>query len=255
MLTRWRDRYKTPLTALAGAAVAVAIMLLYLSLNPPGGRYNDEAIRRLADERIAEITPTPPLEPEVYAMIRPSVVVISREIPSGAGTSSTVLGSGVVVDLNGSILTAYHVIAGNPSLTVRFFDGTTAAARVMMQQPERDLALIQVSRMPTGVEPAVLAGGVRQGDRVMAIGSPFGLEASVSSGIVSAVGEPRQLGWPAYRLQRPRCRHRQRHHQSRWRPRLCRPGLRGADRGGGQHHRPARLALKSKSSPVQEQQW
>jgi S1-C subfamily serine protease len=71
---------------------------------------------------------------------------------------------------------------------VRFFDGSTASASVSAQQPERDLAVIQVRRMPNGAQAATLAGGIRQGDKVMAIGSPFGLEGSVSSGIVSATG-------------------------------------------------------------------
>jgi serine protease DegQ len=69
---------------------------------------------------------------------------------------------------------------------VRFFDGTTLTGRVTQTQPERDLAVVSVPRLPNGVEPAILAGGVQQGDRVIAIGSPFGLEGSVSAGIVSA---------------------------------------------------------------------
>src|SRR5690606_7076815 len=98
------------------------------------------------------------------------------------------LGSGVVVDLNGSILTANHVVAGSETVTIRFFDGSLAQGTVTQTLPERDLAVVKVDQMPDGVEPATLGGGVAHGDMVMAIGSPFGLEGSVSSGIVSALG-------------------------------------------------------------------
>jgi S1-C subfamily serine protease len=107
---------------------------------------------------------------------------------SGGTRDSTGVGAGVVVDLNGSILTAYHVVAGDAPLTVQFHDGSSAPATIAQAQPERDLAIIKVARLPSGIEPAVLSGGVRPGDQVMAIGSPFGLTASFSSGIVSATG-------------------------------------------------------------------
>jgi S1-C subfamily serine protease len=187
MLLRQLERLRTPLTALGGALLGVAIMLAYLQLNPPGGRYEESDIRALADEQIDEITPTPPLEPEIYAMLRPSVVQITKDVVQ-QGRSGQGVGSGVVVDLNGSILTSYHVVAGAGNLQVRFYDGSTAGARIVQQQPERDLAIIQVRNMPQAIEPAVLAGGVRQGDAVLAIGSPFALEGSVSSGVVSALG-------------------------------------------------------------------
>ena len=187
MMRNQLDRLRTPLTALAGALVAVAVMLAYLQLNPPGGRYSDADIRRLADEQIAEITPTPPLEPEIYALLRPSVVLISKDVVQ-QGRIGQGIGSGVVIDLNGSILTAYHVVAGASSVTVRFHDGSSTTGTVTQQQPERDLAIVTVRSLPTSSEAATLAGGVRQGDPVLAIGSPFALEGSVTSGVVSALG-------------------------------------------------------------------
>ena len=184
---RWAGRLRTPLTVIGGAAIGVLVMLLYIELNPPGGRYSDSDIRRIADEQIAEIEPLPPIEPEIYAQIRPSVVLITTgpmNSPQGNG-----LGSGVVIDENGGILTSNHVVATVESVTVRFFDGSTATGAVTQRQPDRDLAMITVDRLPDGVLPAVLSGdAVRPGDLVMAIGSPFAFEGSVSSGIVSATG-------------------------------------------------------------------
>src|SRR3990172_6705730 len=121
-------------------------------------------------------------------MLRLWIVLIFRGEPGADLSSARGIGSGVVVDANGSILTAHHVIAGADRVTVRFFDGTTAAGTVTQEQPNIDLAVVQVGRLPAGVEPATLAGGIRQGDRVLAIGAPFGLDGSVSAGIVSALG-------------------------------------------------------------------
>jgi S1-C subfamily serine protease len=172
------------LTALFGALLGVAVVLVYLELNPQAGRYTDADIQRLADERIQEITPTPPLEPEVYALVRPSVVLIMRD-PHDRDAG---IGSGVVVDEFGNILTSYHVVAGLDEVTVHFFDGSSQVATVDVEQKDRDLAIINVQLLPQGAAPAVLSGGVRPGDRVMTIGAPFGLEGSVSSGVVSATG-------------------------------------------------------------------
>ena len=181
---RYLDAARLPLTALGGALLAVILVLLYLKLDPQEGRYSDADIQRLADERIAEITPTPPLEPEIYALVRPSVVLIQRD----AKNPESGIGSGVVVDEFGNILTSYHVIEGLTQVSVRFYDGSTAAATVEREQPERDLAVIKVARLPGDIQPAVLSGGARAGDRVMTIGAPFGLEGSVSAGIISATG-------------------------------------------------------------------
>lgn len=173
-----------PLTALAGGLLSVLVLLAYLQLNPQPGRYTDADIQRLADERITQITPTPPLEPEVYALVRSSVVLIMRD-PDDRDAG---IGSGVVVDEFGNILTSYHVVAGLDQVTVHFFDGSSAVATVDVEQEERDLAVLHVETLPPGVVPAVLSGGVRPGDRVLAIGAPFGLEGSVSSGVISATG-------------------------------------------------------------------
>ena len=185
-LQRVLDRLHTPLTVIGGGLLGILLLLAYLEISPPAGRYSDADIRGLAQERVDAITPAPPLEPEIYALVRPSVVTISHVVNQEGGGRS--LGSGVVVDLNGSILTAYHVVVGRDTVVVRFFDGTLEAAAVSQVEPERDLAVIRVSRLPDGVTPATLAGNVRQGDRVMAIGAPFGLDGSATLGVVSAMG-------------------------------------------------------------------
>jgi S1-C subfamily serine protease len=93
----------------------------------------------------------------------------------------------VIVDEFGNILTAYHVIEGASEVTVRFFDGTEAVATVDREEPERDLAVLHVGQLPQTVFPATLAGSVRPGDRVMAIGAPFGIEGTLTMGVVSGL--------------------------------------------------------------------
>src|SRR3972149_2689744 len=149
MVSRLLQRYRTPLTALGGALLGVAIMLLVLQLDPPAGRYDDADIQRLADERIEKITPAPPVEPEIYAMLRPSVVQITWQPAGPPAGQATRTGPGVVVDLNGAILTAYHVVAGTETVTVQFFDGTTAPGTVAQTLPERDLAVVRVRGLPS----------------------------------------------------------------------------------------------------------
>jgi S1-C subfamily serine protease len=188
MMGRVAARVGLPLAVLAGALLGVAIMLVYLQVRPPAGQFSANDIRRLADERIASITPAPPVEPLIYAQLRPAVVLISIAGRNPDNSSFSGRGAGVVVDQNGSILTSLHVIAGAQTVEVRFYDGTVAQARVVRTLPDRDLALIQVPRLPDGIEPATLGGGVSPGDRVLAIGAPFGLDASVSEGVVSATG-------------------------------------------------------------------
>lgn len=176
------EKVRTLLTVLAGAAIAFGLMLAYLELNPQGSRYTDADIRNLANQQIEAIPPELPVEPELFALLRPSVVTIYRE---GDEFNSRGVGSGVIVDEFGNILTAYHVVSGAQEIRVRFFDGTEALATIDREEPERDLAVLHVQELPETVFPATLSGSVREGDRVMAIGAPFGLEGSLTMGVVS----------------------------------------------------------------------
>jgi S1-C subfamily serine protease len=185
MVRRYLERSHTPLTALGGALLGVVLILGYLTINPPGGKYSDADIKRLAAERYEEITPTPPPEPQIYANVRPAVVLISRSQDETDALKG--FGTGFVFDANGGILTAYHVIAGLDTVNVRFADGSTQVATVIQRQPDRDLAILRVRRLPDGVEPLVLASSaVHAGDKVLAIGAPFGLDGTYTAGIVSA---------------------------------------------------------------------
>jgi putative serine protease PepD len=99
-------------------------------------------------------------------------------------------GAGVVFDKNGDILTDEHVVSGARTATVTFGDGTTAKAKVIGTDPSTDVAVIRVSAAASELHPIAFANteSARVGDPVVAIGGPFGLPQTVTSGIVSAVG-------------------------------------------------------------------
>ena len=100
-------------------------------------------------------------------------------------------GSGVILSADGKILTNNHVIAGSKQLTVRFNDGTTASATIVGGDATDDLAVIQAKGV-SGLKAATIgsSGAAAVGQEVVAIGSPLGLSATVTSGIISALNRP-----------------------------------------------------------------
>jgi putative serine protease PepD len=125
------------------------------------------------------------------AAVLPSVVSIS--VGSAAGNGQ---GSGVVIGEDGTILTNHHVVAGvgSAELTVTLPNGTTTDAEVVGSDPATDLAVIRAEA--DDLTPATLGSSshLNVGDTVLAIGSPLGLDGSVSAGIVSALNRAITLG-------------------------------------------------------------
>jgi putative serine protease PepD len=115
----------------------------------------------------------------VVGKVSPSVVVI--ETKSG-------LGSGIVFDANGDIVTNNHVVTGSTSFTVTLADGQRLPGKLVGTYPAGDLAVIHVTG--TNLKPATFGDSSRlvAGDIVLAVGSPLGLQGSVTEGIVSALG-------------------------------------------------------------------
>jgi serine peptidase DegS len=103
------------------------------------------------------------------------------------------LGSGVIVDVQGHIVTNHHVIAKADSISVQLADGRVAQARIVGRDPDTDLAVLQVSLPRLPVMPLGRSDQLRVGDIVLAIGNPIGLSQTVTQGIVSATGRG-QLG-------------------------------------------------------------
>jgi putative serine protease PepD len=109
--------------------------------------------------------------------------------PFGGGGSSQAEGSGFVDDKRGDIITNQHVVDGAKSITVKFWNGKTYKAHLVGSDSSTDLAVVRVDAPSSMLHPLTLgdSSGVQVGDGVIAIGSPFGLEETVTSGIVSAL--------------------------------------------------------------------
>jgi len=129
----------------------------------------------------------------VAATVLPSVVKIDVAGPQGAGS-----GSGIILSSDGQILTNNHVVelAGSDgTLRVTFNDGSHADAKILGTDPLTDTALIQADGV-SGLTPATIgkSGDLAVGQSVVAIGSPLGLDSTVTSGIVSALNRPVDVG-------------------------------------------------------------
>jgi serine peptidase DegS len=103
------------------------------------------------------------------------------------------LGSGVIVDDSGHIVTNHHVIAGADSIRVQLKDGRVADARIVGRDPDTDLAVLKIDLQPLPVAIFGRSDQLKVGDVVLAIGNPLGLSQTVTHGIVSATSR-QQLG-------------------------------------------------------------
>ncbi len=138
---------------------------------------------------------------QIYRQDSPGVVDILVTQQSGSGTGPLGFGgggqstqqgegAGVVYDTKGDILTDEHVVSGATSVTVTFQDGVKATAKVLGTDPSTDVAVIHVSVPSSELHPIALAdsSATQVGDPVVAIGSPFSLPETTTTGIVSQVG-------------------------------------------------------------------
>jgi serine peptidase DegS len=101
------------------------------------------------------------------------------------------LGSGVIVDAEGHIITNYHVVQGADEIRVQLADGRIATPSIVGMDPDTDLAILRVDLKDPPVMPMGRSNELRAGDVVLAIGNPFGLSQTVTQGIVSATGRGR----------------------------------------------------------------
>ncbi len=169
-----------------GALVAFAALALYNVAFPPPPPITTRDVNEAIAAAMASATPPPSYSSQVYAVIRPSLVLIQTDGSSQAAESHS-LGSGVVVDAAGDILTSLHVVDGASAIQVTFADGTTSSATIAASQPENDIAVLQAATLPQVLVPAVLGnpGAMSVGDDAYVVGNPFGLYGSMSSGVIS----------------------------------------------------------------------
>jgi S1-C subfamily serine protease len=184
---RARIRSATPfVSGLAAALIAVAI---YGALVPGPRPLTPRDVRDTVAQALASATPAPPVSEHVYEVARPSVVLIESDVRVKDAEASTSLGSGVVVDDAGDILTSLHVVADSRSIEITFADGTTSSGQIVARQPENDTAVVRATRPVAGLVPATLGnpGALHIGSEAFVVGNPFGLTGSLSAGVVSGL--------------------------------------------------------------------
>jgi len=176
---------------LGGVVGAVGYATLADDDSEPSGASTSTSETLTQDTTSSDTAPERSVQ-EVAAEVLPSVVKIDVITAEGVGS-----GSGVILSSNGEILTNNHVVelATDEGLIVAFDDGTTAPATVVGTDPLLDLAVIRaegVSDLPTATLGS--SDDLSVGQEVVAVGSPFGLESTVTSGIVSALDRPITAG-------------------------------------------------------------
>ncbi|MEO2140477.1 MAG: trypsin-like peptidase domain-containing protein [Thermoleophilia bacterium] len=122
---------------------------------------------------------------EIVRRESPAVVLIEAGGADGQGG----LGSGFLIDRDGHVLTNAHVVEDSKTTTVTFSDGTERTARILGVDTSTDLAVLKIPRVPEGIQPVRLgsSGALVVGQDVVAIGNPYGLERTATTGIVSAL--------------------------------------------------------------------
>ncbi len=200
-------------TFLAGALVALALVT-GVALAPHLG-FTAGSRAPLWTERALDVAPVPAAAPnwvQLAKELKPAVVNVStKRVEGGAQMKSPLgqgdpfeqffkqfgeqpkrsvrsMGSGFIINPNGHIITNNHVVEGATEVTVKLADGRELSAKVVGSDAKTDLALLKVEA--TGL-PTIAIGDsseIKVGESVMAIGNPFGLEQTVTTGIVSATG-------------------------------------------------------------------
>jgi len=209
------ERLGRGLTFVVGSVVGgLALAFLIVAIRP-------DLVRREAPPSLP-VLPTAPISPALPAPARvtyaaavdrasPSVVnvytsrlvrerlapslgeLFGEFLPRYRNRIERSLGSGVIVDEAGHIVTNHHVIANADSVKVQLADGREANARIVGRDPDTDLAVLQIDLSPLPVATFGRSDQLKVGDVVLAIGNPIGLSQTVTHGIVSATSR-QQLG-------------------------------------------------------------
>jgi S1-C subfamily serine protease len=183
-------RAKRSSAFVGGIVAAFLAIALYGALFPGPRPLTETDIQQGVDQALASETPPRAFSELVYAAVAPSLVTIQTTGVDAQGKADTGLGTGVVVDAAGDILTALHVVTGANTIKVTFADGTTATGTVSVREPDHDIAVVQPSILSANAVPATLGNpnSVQVGSEAYVVGHPFGLVDSLSAGVVSGLG-------------------------------------------------------------------
>ncbi|MBE7471308.1 MAG: peptidase S1 [Anaerolineae bacterium] len=191
---RWRQRWqrlrlyiRRAAPFVSGVLAALTALLLYHILFPDPPPLTTREVNNTITEALASATPPPSFSAQVYQAIRPSLVFIETEVERKNGETDNGLGSGVVINEQGDILTSLHVVADASDIKLIFADGTESTGQIIATQPENDIAVLSANPPPGVLVPAILGNprAMRVGDEAYAVGHPLGLYGSMSAGVIS----------------------------------------------------------------------
>jgi S1-C subfamily serine protease len=184
----WFRRHEKPAYLVIAAVVLFAAIAAQSTLMQPAPAVTQKDVEAAVQKALEN---RPSSASAAYEAVRRSVVMVrGMGIDEYEGEVQKSVGTGVVLVDTGIILTNLHVAIAAEKLRVVFAGGYESEAEVMSVRPEQDLAVLKAKSLPDeGVEPATLgsANDLQQGDEVIAVGFPFGLGPSVSSGVVSGL--------------------------------------------------------------------
>ncbi len=190
----WRKRWQrfrrgirrsTPFVI--GVLATLTALILYNVLFPAPHPLTNNDVSTTVAQAMVSATPPPPYSAQVFQVIQPSLVLIETKAASATENDQGSLGTGVIIDNNGDILTALHVVANSSSIQLIFADGTKSTGQVITQQPQNDIAVLKPNQTPPLIVPAVLGdpNAMHIGDEAYVVGNPYGLYSSMSAGVIS----------------------------------------------------------------------
>jgi len=189
----WRARiarFERVLFVIGGALFALILVAVHGSFSPATPALTQKDI----DAAVLYTLENVPMQAhaaKAYAAVQRSVVRVRGRTSDQRedGYQSEGVGSGVVIVDTGIILTNLHVVNGAEQVSVEFFDGLESEATVVGVRPEHDLAVLQAKKLPDDLQAATLrsTSDLAPGDEVVAVGFPFGIGPSVSSGVISGL--------------------------------------------------------------------
>jgi len=181
-------------SALMAAVTVLGVQQLSSHLQPFGSAAPAMLTAAVADPALATDEQN---NIEVYKSVSPGVVYIQSSTTVrdffGFAREAEGAGSGSIIDAQGDILTNYHVIANAEKLTVSFGSGKSYPARVVGKDPDTDLAVIRLLEQPKEPMTVVPLGDSDHlvvGQKVLAIGNPFGLDRTLTTGVISGLERP-----------------------------------------------------------------
>jgi S1-C subfamily serine protease len=186
-IQRFRARVRNSFPFISGVLAAFLALFLYNFLFPGTQQLTEEQVNNAIVSVLASATPRPAYSAQVYQVIQPSVVLIRTDFQGESGDTEKGVGSGVIINDQGDILTSLHVVADASDILITFADGTESGGFVLASQPELDIAVLRAFLGPEVLVPATLGnpGSMRVGDEAYVVGNPFGLYNSMSSGVIS----------------------------------------------------------------------